>query len=123
MVHIEEQELYNANNIVVTVPEQTINPSVYPTLRLACQYDHSLFFSYLDLKVDGEIYQKGSHSNADGQIDPAGPNDEPIPVDFWAAVDAGRDSGETTFVLDLWDDILTSIDTAEVTIPYTITSE
>lgn len=122
-VYVEEQELYNANGIVITIPEQTISPSTYPTFHLECQYDHGLYYSFLDLKVDGELIAKGSHSNADGEIYPAEPSDDPIPVDFLAAVESGRDSGEITFVLDIWDDIMTSIDKPEITISYRIVTE
>ena len=53
-----------------------------PTFHLECQYDHGLYYSFLDLKVDGNLIAEGSHSNANGEIDPAEPSDDPIPVDF-----------------------------------------
>lgn len=122
-IHIEEQELYNANSIVVTIPEQTISPSSMPTFHLECQYDHSLYYSFLDLKVDGDLIAEGSHSNADGEIDPAEPSDDPIPVDFWTAIDSGKDSGKITFVLFITEDQRNPFVEPEITIPYTIIEE
>lgn len=121
MIQIEAQELYNGNNLLITIPAQTIPLSAMPELYIESQYEYPLYYSFLNLRLDGELIQEGSQSTADGQIPNGGPADAPIPVEFRDAVAAGRKSGEVTFVLAVWETLIDpALAEPEVTIPYTI---
>lgn len=121
-IHIEKQELYNAKGIVITLPEQTLDPSEEPQIHFENNTEITMYLSFMDLTIDGELIREGAHNTADGGGPAGASHDEPIPVgdSLQAAVDSGRESGEITFVLFLTENQYDPYGEARVIIPYTI---
>lgn len=124
-IYIEEQELYNANGIVITLPEQKLDPSKEPQIHFENNTEVTIYLSYMNLTVDGELIREGAHNTADGGGNAGVSADEEIPVgeSLQTAVDSGRDSGEITFVLFITENQYDPIAEPEITIPYTVITE
>lgn len=124
-VYIKEQELYNADGIVITLPEQKLDPSKEPLIHFENNTETTIYLSYMNLTVDGELIQEGAHNTADGGGYAGASADEEIPVgeSLQEAVNSGRESGEISFVLFLTENQRDPLGEAAVTIPYTITAE
>lgn len=125
LIHIKEQELYNENGIVITLPEQKLDPSKEPQIHFENNTETTIYLSYMNLTVDDELIQEGAHNTADGGGNAGVLADEEIPVgeSLQTAVDSGRDSGEITFVLFITDNQRDPIAEPEITIPYTLIRE
>lgn len=124
-IHIEAQELYNADGIVVTVPEQTLQNSHEPEIHLENSNDFGMYLSFMSLTVDGELIQEGSHNTSDAFVSASGSSDSVLPVSeiLFDTVYSGKESGEITFMLFLTENQSETFGETAVTIPYTITSE
>lgn len=125
VMHIEAQELYNADGIVVTVPEQTLQYSYEPEIHLENSNDFDLYISFMNLTVDGNLIQEGSHNTSDAFVSASGSSDSGLPVKetLYDIVYSGTESGEIAFVLFLTENQNETFGETAVTIPYTITRE
>lgn len=125
VMHIEAQELYNADGIVVTVPEQTLQYSYEPEIHLENSNGFDLYISFMSLTVDGNLIQEGSHNTSDAFVPASGSSDSALPVKetLYDTVYSGTESGEITFVLFLTENQNETFGETTVTIPYTITRE
>lgn len=54
------------NGIVITLPEQKLDPSKEPQIHFENNTDVTIYLSYMNLTVDGELIQEGAHNTADG---------------------------------------------------------
>lgn len=134
VIHIAEQEIYNANGLFITVPEQTLGVGsglegiVYqlPKLHFENQRDERVFISYLDVTVNGQTVYEGSRDTYFDAVPEAG---ETLDADLAVvnglkdAVDSGSNSGEISFTLYLSVDMETALDEASVTIPFAVAAE
>lgn len=129
------QELYNANGLTVTVPEQTLK-ALYtdveglhyqePLLHFENQSEDYLFIRFVDTSVNGEavgIRDAFGDDYYDATPDAGEACDQYITLGdaLIAAVDSDADSGEITLTLYISEDMETALDEAEITIPFTIT--
>lgn len=124
-ITIEEQELYNANGIVVTLPEQKLDTSEEPKIHFENNSGNTMYFSFMDLTVDGELIREGAHNTSDSVALVGDSSDDPLPVgeSLQDAVDSGRESGEISFVLFITENQRDTFGEAVVNIPYTIIEE
>lgn len=121
MIFIEEQELYNANGIVVTVPEQKQDLYTYELeLHFESSLDHNMYISFLNVTVNGELAAKGGRGLVDVTLSP-GETDSPLYLGDSA--NFGEESGEITFVLFIDEDAYNPPAESAITIPYTIITE
>lgn len=120
------QELYSANGLTVTIPDQTLMQSQEPLLHFENQSEDYLFIQFKDTSVNGEavgISDAFGDDYYDATPDAGESCDQYITLGdaLLAAVDSGADSGEITLTLYISEDMETALDEAEITIPFTIT--
>lgn len=131
------QELYNANGLTVTIPEQTLK-ALYtdaeglhyqePLLHFENQSEDYLFIRFVDTSVNGEavgIRDAFGDDYYDVTPDAGEACDQYITLGdtLITAVDSGADSGEITLTLYISEDMETALDEAEITIPFAIVKE
>lgn len=129
-LHFEEQELYTADNIIVTVPEQTLkrlyydnanheSRCVYQDLELHFECGDTYFpsASFLDAKINGKPITQPESTYLD-----SGENTYPF---YLEGNDIGSSevSGEITFVLRLFDHADGNEVKTDITIPYMVVEE
>lgn len=121
-VHIEEQELYNENGIIVTIPEQKQEFSAYTELELHFEssIDHEMYVSFLNVMINGELIAEGRISNADTTLSLGESNSSLYLGD---SIDSDIESGKITFVLFITEDQRNPFAEPEITIPYTVIKE
>lgn len=117
-----EQELFNENGIVVTLPEQMQKDSAYLELELHAEssIEYTMFISFLNVTVNGEMISEGSRSASDAELI-SGENDFSIYIGD--CIDFDIASGEISFVLFISEDQRNAFAEPVITIPYTITTE
>lgn len=125
VIVMAEQELYNANGIVITLPEQKLDPNEEPKIHFESSNGAMMYLSFMNLTVDGELIREGAHNTSDSAVSAGDSFDDTLPVgeSLLAAVDSGRESGEISFVLFFTENQHDTFDEAAVTIPYTIIEE
>lgn len=134
IVAFTSQDLYSANGLTVTIPEQTLK-ALYtdvegrhyqePLLHFENQSEDYLFIRFVDMSINGEATGI-SDAFGDDYYDAAPAAGETcdqcitLGDALLAAVDSGADSGEITLTLYISKDMETALDEAEITIPFTI---
>lgn len=128
------QELYSANGLTVTLPEQTLK-ALYtdtdgrhyqePLLHFENQSGDYLFIRFTNTSVNGEtVGIRDAFGDDYYDVTPAAGEacDQYITLGdaLIAAVDSGVDSGEITLTLYISEDMETALDEAEITIPFAI---
>lgn len=136
-INFTSQELYNANGLTVTIPEQTLK-ALYtdveglhyqePLLHFENQSEDYLFIQFKDTSVNGKavgIRDAFGDDYYDATPDAGEACDQYITLGdtLITAVDSGADSGEITLTLYISEDMETALDEAEITIPFTIVRE
>lgn len=122
LLFVEKQELYNENGIIITLPEQKVGFSddMHLELHVESGFNSDVNVSFLNVTVNGELISEGSHTNGDTYFHPG---ESDISLYLGNCIGPDKNPGEITFVLDLWDDRMESIDNPEITIPYAVIAE